>query len=79
MGDMGDYWRDVKEHYRQKQNKYEHKIASDYNYLCGISKKVGDHNRIGIWDFWHTGTVRNIKTGEVISISELRKLTRNLR
>lgn len=72
---MGEYWRDVKQHYRKKQKEYEDKISNDYSYLCSIAKDVGDHHRIGDWDFWWTGTVRNIKTGENISIKQLKLLS----
>jgi hypothetical protein len=74
MGDMGEYWRDVKDHYRKKQKKYENKIYSTYAYLCSVSSLVGDHHRYGEWDFWHTGTVRNIKTGKRISMEQLKDL-----
>lgn len=74
MGDLGDYWRDVKDHYRQKQKKYEDKISDDYSWLVKRSVQKGNQHRIGEWDFWWTGTVRNYKTGRNISIKQLRDL-----
>lgn len=70
---MGEYWRDVKEHYREKQKRYEQKISGVYQKLCNhpLHRKAGDHHRIDVWDFWYTGTVRNYKTGENISLQEL--------
>lgn len=76
MGDEGEYWRDIKEHFRRKQNKYEKRISPLMNKLRNHPdcKSVGNQWRIGgEWDFWHTGTVRNIKTGENISVQELCK------
>jgi hypothetical protein len=74
MGDEGDIWREVKEYRRQQQDKYEKTISPVINKLIvhPECKDVGDHWRIGgVWDFWWTGTVRNIRTGENISIKEL--------
>ena len=76
MGEVGEYWRDVKTHYRKKQNRYENKITPLINELIEHPEcnKVGDHWRIdGVWDFWWTGTVRNIKTGDNMGIQELAK------
>lgn len=71
---MGEYWRDVKQHFRKKQERYEQKISDDYSWLIARSIKKGNQHRIGDWDFWWTGTVRNYKTGENISIKQLRIL-----
>ena len=74
MGELGEYWRDVKGHFREKQKKYEQEIESDYSWLVDRSIKKGNQHRIGDWDFWGTGTVRNYKTGKHITIKQLRKL-----
>ena len=74
MGDAGDYWRESKEHNKRQQRKYQKKISGVLSDLISISKVVGDHWRIGgVWDFWYTGTTRNIKTGDSIDIHTLAK------
>lgn len=76
MGDTGEYWRDVKEHYRTHQNKYEQSIKTILDQLknrpdCVV---IGDHWRIqGEWDFWWTGTAYNIKTKENSTVKMLYK------
>lgn len=80
MSDTSEYWNDVKEYFREKQNRYETKISGVYGDLVSHPecREVGDHYRLsGIWDFWHTGTVRNIKTGENIDIKKLHKMYKN--
>ncbi len=75
-----EYWNDIKDYYKDKQNKYEEKISPTLSklYHHPECKEVGDHYRIGgVWDFWHTGTVRNIKTGQNISINQLVKMFPN--
>jgi len=76
---MGDYWRDVKAHFKGKQDTYEKRIAVELATLRERAEKVGNHHRIGVWDFWHTGTVMNIKTGERISVQKLLQLTNSER
>lgn len=74
MGDEGEYWNDHKDYERKQKAKYEKSIGSILTKLIRHveCKEIGDHWRIGgVWDFWHTGTVRHIKTGESISIIEL--------
>lgn len=78
MSEMSEYWRDVKAHFDGKKRKYQEKISNDYNELCNIAKEVGDHHRIGDWDFWYTGTVINIKTKERITLKELKNKYENL-
>ena len=75
MSDGADYWRDVKAHFKRKQNRYEKKISSRLSELIAHPncKKVGDHWRIDEWDFWYTGTVMNPRTKEYSSIPELTK------
>lgn len=75
MGDMGDFWRDVKDHYKRKQARYEKKIAPMVNELIAHPdcKQVGDHWRLGRWDFWWTGTVKDYRTNEHTSIQKLYK------
>ena len=71
MTEMGDFFRELKKRKRKQQEKYERKISSFLNELIKhpMCKRFGDHWRIDeVWDFWYTGTVRNIKTGENISI-----------
>lgn len=74
MGEEGEFWRAVKENARRKQEAYERKISPVLEALIKHPecKEVGNQWRIGgEWDFWWTGTVRNIKTGERISIYKL--------
>lgn len=76
MGDEGEYWNDHKEYEQKVKARYEKKIAPMLSKIIQKSVSVGDHWRFnGVWDFWHTGTVRNIKTGEDITINELYKLS----
>lgn len=78
MGDEGEFWRDVKEAIRKEKAEYEEKISSDYEYLVQRAQTVGDHHRIGEWDFWWTGTVRNYKTGKKKSFEEfVREIRKN--
>ena len=78
MGDLGDYWRDVKAHYRNRTtnrplSKKQKEVRDCYARLIARATVAGDHHRIGTWDFWFTGTVRNYKTGEYLSLTELEK------
>ena len=76
MSEMGDFYRELKKRKRKQQEKYEQQISPILHELINhpMCKRVGDHWRIdGIWDFWYTGTVRNIKTGDNISIYTLAK------
>lgn len=73
MGEVGEYWRDVKSHYRRKQKKYENTISPMYEALINHPdcKEIGDHWRIGRWDFWRTGTVKDFRTNEHSNIKAL--------
>lgn len=74
MSEMGEYWNDVKSHFKNKKEIYQSKIHDSYDFLRKHKdcEEVGDHHRIfGEWDFWWTGTVRNIKTGEQITYKKL--------
>jgi len=75
MSGIGEYWRDVKEHYRNKQKK----LKPIYDQLLERPdcKEIGDQHRIDDWDFWCTGTVRNYKTGERTTLKKLINLLDN--
>ena len=75
MSDGADYWRDVKAHFRNKKNKHTDKISPLRNKLTAHPdcKVVGDHWRIGKWDFWYTGTVMNPRTKEYSTLERLIK------
>lgn len=77
MGDEGEFWHAVKEDQRRYKEKYETLIEPMISSLTNHPKckYVGDHYRIDeVWDFWWTGTVRNIKTGKNIDIKKLFKM-----
>jgi hypothetical protein len=75
MSDLKEYWDDVKHHYREKKNAHEKQIYPVYEKLLALPEctRVGDHHRIGEWDFWYTGTVMNYKTHERSSFKALLK------
>lgn len=76
MGELTEYWKDVKEYYRQKQKAKESSLKDIFSFLTNHPecKTVGNQFRIRDWDFWHTGTVRNIKTGHIINVIQLQKI-----
>jgi hypothetical protein len=73
MSDTAEYWQDVKSFFNKKKKRYEKKINNTYIELINhpLCKQVGDQHRIDCWDFWWTGTVRNYKTGEQITLKQL--------
>jgi hypothetical protein len=73
MGDEGDFWHAVREHKRKEKEEYESSISGVYRELCNhpLTREVGDHHRLDMWDFWYTGTVMNIKTKQYTSLKNL--------
>ena len=85
MGDLGDYWRDIKNaprHYKlskkqkEKQRKWREESNKRMNSLLAspLCVEIGDHHKIGDWHFWFTGTVMNPKTKEYSSTEKLLEL-----
>ena len=80
MAQLAEYWRDVKDHSRKAKNAREEKYKETLLFLSQHHecKEVGNQRRIRDWDFWHTGKVRNIKTGEQITLLKLKQLLEEL-